>query len=105
MLPDPKIACPYTGFKKSCRAVVAERDCPKFVKIVGVNPNDGQPVDRFGCIDSFMHMLLIENSQMQRQTGAAVEGLRNELIGAIDRARSQAAPLPRTEPRRTIEVS
>ena len=82
MLPDKNIKCPATGFLKSCREIVAECDCPKFVKICGVNPNDGQPVDKFGCVDSFMHMLLIENSQMQRQTGASVESFRNEMVKA-----------------------
>ena len=82
MLPDKNIKCPATGFSKSCREIVADCDCPKFIKISGVNPNDGQPVDKFGCVDSFMHMLLIENSQMQRQTGAAVESFRNEMVKA-----------------------
>ena len=82
MLPDKNIRCPATGFSKSCREIVADYDCPKFVKISGVNPNDGQPVDKFGCVDSFMHMLLIENSQMQHQTGAAVESFRNEMVKA-----------------------
>jgi hypothetical protein len=50
------------------------------VKVTGINPNDGQPVDRFGCVDSFLPMLLIENAQMQRQTGAAVESFRNEMV-------------------------
>src|SRR5258707_1178470 len=80
MLPDLKVKCPHTGFSKSCRSIVAKHDCPKFVKISGVNPNDGQQIDKFGCIDSFLHMLLIENSQQQRQTGAAVESFRNEMV-------------------------
>lgn len=82
MLPDKNIKCPATGFTKSCREIVADCDCPKFVKISGVNPNDGQPVDKFGCVDSFLPMLLIENSQQQRQTGAAVESFRNEMVTA-----------------------
>ena len=82
MLPDKNIKCPATGFAKSCREIVADCDCPKFVKITGVNPNDGQPVDKFGCVDSFLPMLLIENSQQQRQTGAAVESFRNEMVTA-----------------------
>lgn len=80
MLPDPKVRCPATGFTKSCRSIVSKFDCPKFVKICGVNPNDGQPVDKFGCVDSFLPMLLIENSQQQRQTGAAIESFRNEMV-------------------------
>lgn len=90
MLPDPKLKCPATGFARSCREIVAGCDCPKFVKVVGVNPNDGQPVDRFGCIDSFLHMLLIENAQQQRQTGAALESFRNEVV----RAGRAAVPAP-----------
>lgn len=82
MLPDKNVKCPATGFAKSCREIVADCDCPKFVKISGVNPNDGQPVDKFGCVDSFLPMLLIENSQQQRQTGAAVESFRNEMVKA-----------------------
>ncbi len=82
MLPDDAIKCPHTGFAESCRSIVARCNCPKFVKISGVNPNDGQPIDKFGCIDSFLHMLLIENSQQQRQTGAAVESFRNEMVKA-----------------------
>ena len=82
MLPDAKVKCPATGFKTSCRAIVSKHDCPKFVKIVGTNPNDGQKVDKFGCVDSFLPMLLIENSQQQRATGAAVESFRNEMVQA-----------------------
>jgi hypothetical protein len=61
-------------------AALSKHDCPKFVKVTGVNLNDGAPVDRFGCVDSFLPMLLIENAQMQRQTGAAVESFRNEMV-------------------------
>src|SRR5687768_12427660 len=82
MLPDAKMKCPATGFKTSCRAIVSKHDCPKFVKIAGVNPNDGQPVDKYGCVDSFLPMLLIENSQQQRATAAAVESFRNEMVQA-----------------------
>lgn len=82
MLPDAKVKCPATGFTKSCRTIVGKYDCPKFVKISGTNPNDGQQVDKFGCVDSFLPMLLIENSQQQRSTAAAVESFRNEMVQA-----------------------
>lgn len=93
MLPDPKVKCPATGFKTSCRAIVSKYDCPKFVKICGVNPNDGQPVDRFGCVDSFLPMLLIENSQQQRSTAAAVESFRNEMVKANQQTFQALAPM------------
>ena len=36
-----------------------------------------------GCAVTWMPMLLIENSQQQRQTGAAVESFRNESVKVI----------------------
>lgn len=82
MLPDKNLRCPASAFAKSCREIVIEYECPKYVQIRGMDPNTGEPVDRFGCVDSFLPMLLIENSQQQRQTGAAVESFRNEMVKA-----------------------
>lgn len=86
MLPEPKIKCPATAFARSCREIISECDCPKFVKIIGQDPQTGNPVDRFGCVDSFLPLLLIENAQMSRQTGAAVESFRNEVVRANEDA-------------------
>lgn len=80
MLPDQKIKCPATAFKRSCRDIVTQCECPKFVSIKGVDPQSGAVVDRHGCVDSFLPLLLIENAQMARQTGAAVESFRNEVV-------------------------
>jgi capsule polysaccharide export protein KpsE/RkpR len=52
------------------------------MQIRGTNPNTGEPVDEWGCAVTWMPMLLIENSQQQRQTGAAVESFRNETVKA-----------------------
>lgn len=79
MLPDPKIFCPATGFAKSCREIITGCDCPKFVTIRGKDPQTGVEADRHGCVDTFLPLLLIENAQMSRQTGAAVESFRNEM--------------------------
>lgn len=84
MLPDPKVKCPATGFAKSCRDIISKCDCPKFVSIKGRDPQTGAELDRHGCVDSFLPLLLIENAQMSRQTGAAVESFRNEVIKAED---------------------
>jgi capsule polysaccharide export protein KpsE/RkpR len=45
-----------------------------------MNPNTGQEVDHWSCAVTWMPMLTIENSQQQRQTGAAVESFRNEVV-------------------------
>jgi hypothetical protein len=86
--PDPSIKCPYTGFAKPCRELALS--CPKFVHIAGHNPNTGEPVNRYGCSDGFLPMLLIENSQQARQTGAAVESFRNEMV-RLNRASTASA--------------
>lgn len=89
-LPDPNVMCPATGFAKSCRAINAEFVCPKFVAIQGKNPQSDEIVNREGCVDSFLPLLLIEGAQQARQTGAAVESFRNEVVRSNDAAREAA---------------
>ena len=45
-----------------------------------MNPNTGEPVDEWQCAVNLMPILLIENSQQQRSTSAAVESFRNETV-------------------------
>lgn len=56
--------------------------CPMYVHIRGTNPNTGEEVDNWRCSFSWLPVLMIENSQQQRQTGAAVESFRNEMVKA-----------------------
>jgi hypothetical protein len=92
MMPDPKVRCPATAFTRTCREILGECDCPKFVSVKGHDPQTGAVVDRHGCVDSFLPLLLIENAQVSRQTGAAVESLRNEIVkSAEDRQVALAA--------------
>ena len=74
---EPKNNCPLDGFNP-CRKL----DCAWFMNVRGVNPNTGADVDEWGCAIAWMPMLLIENSQQQRGTGAAVESFRNEMVRA-----------------------
>ena len=66
--------CPLTG--DPC----AEHQCEWYTHIIGANPQSGEQIDKFSCAITFLPMLLIENSQQQRQTGAAVESFRNEMV-------------------------
>ena len=54
--------------------------CRFWVYVHGKNPQDGTDVKQGDCAFCWTPMLLIENSQMQRQTGAAVESFRNEMV-------------------------
>lgn len=66
--------CPLV--QKDCLGL----QCNWFTQLRGVNPNTGQEIDEWSCAVTWLPMLLIENSQQQRQTGAAVESFRNEMV-------------------------
>lgn len=74
---ESKTNCPLNSFEP-CK----ELECAWFMKLRGMNPNTGQDVDEWGCSMAWLPILLIENSQQQRQTGAAVESFRNEMVKA-----------------------
>jgi len=66
--------CPLIG--EECMKL----KCEWFTQVRGKNPQTNQDVDEWGCAVTWLPMLLIENSQQQRQTGAAVESARNESV-------------------------
>ena len=72
---EPKNQCPLNNFEP-CKQL----ECAWFLKISGTNPNTGEALDEWGCSIAWMPILLIENSQMTRQTGAANESFRNEMV-------------------------
>lgn len=74
---EAKPNCPLNNFEP-CKQL----DCAWFLKIRGTNPNTGEEVDEWGCSIAWLPVLMIENSQQQRQTGAAVESFRNEMVKA-----------------------
>jgi hypothetical protein len=83
MATDKKIICPLNG--KKCIEDGAIQDgelvaCRFWVHVLGKNPQTGETIDNADCAFCWTPILLIENSQMQRQTGAAVESFRNEMV-------------------------
>lgn len=56
--------------------------CVWHIKMVGTNPTTGETMDEYGCAMSWLPILLVENSQQQKQTSAAVESFRNEMVKA-----------------------
>lgn len=74
---EVKQNCPLNGFEP-CK----QFECAWFMKIQGKNPNDGQDIEEWGCAMSWLPILLIENAQQSRSTGAAVENFRNEMVAA-----------------------
>jgi hypothetical protein len=74
---EPKANCPLDGFKP-CRQL----DCAWFLKISGKDPQSNKEIDEWGCSMAWLPIMMIENSQQQRSTGAAVESFRNEMVKA-----------------------
>jgi hypothetical protein len=74
---EPKANCPLDGFKP-CRQL----ECAWFLKISGKNPQSNKEIDEWGCSMAWLPIMMIENSQQQRSTGAAVESFRNEMVKA-----------------------
>jgi hypothetical protein len=68
--------CPL--IKKDC----LQTKCGWFTQLRGNNPNTGEEIDEWSCAIAWMPVLMIENSKQQRQTGAAVESFRNEMVKA-----------------------
>ena len=66
--------CPF--WRGPCK----EHECRMYIQLHGSNPNTGEPMNKWGCSFEFLPMLMVENSQQQRQTGAAVESFRNEVV-------------------------
>jgi hypothetical protein len=60
--------------------------CPWWCRVVGKNPQSEEMIDDWRCAVALLPMLLIENSQMQRQSGAAIETLRNGLVEGVTEA-------------------
>lgn len=57
-----------------------EHECSKWINVVGNNPQTGESINHWDCADAWTPLLLIENSKVQRETGAAVESFRNEMV-------------------------
>lgn len=76
--------CPL--IKEKC----VRHKCAWFTKVVGLDPQSGQQVDRWGCAVAWLPILTIENSNQQRQTAAGIDKVSNqitrqraEFIGAL----------------------
>lgn len=68
--------------------------CPLWVKVTGKDPqNNLQTFDQWACSLAWLPMLLIENSQRQMQTAAAVGNVSNEVQRASQQSYETTAML------------
>jgi hypothetical protein len=56
--------------------------CPWWTQLRGKHPQSHEDIDKWSCAVAFLPMLLIENAQQTRSTGAAIESFRNEVVEA-----------------------
>ena len=77
---SPGKFCPLIG--KDCIGL----QCSWFTQIRGMNPNTGEEIDDWSCAVTWLTTLMIENSQQQRATGAAIESFRNETVKSTMKA-------------------
>lgn len=84
MAKDAKIICPMMGGEE-CVEDGAIRNgelvkCRFWVNVMGKHPQTGETVNNGDCAIAWMPVLMIENSSVNRQTGAAIESMRNESV-------------------------
>jgi hypothetical protein len=80
---DKKLICPL--LHKECiedgtmvdGEIVA---CKFWVEVEGKHPQTGVDIKQGDCCLNWMPIILIENSKTNRETGAAIESFRNEMV-------------------------
>ncbi len=70
-------ACPFLG-GQPCIGL----KCKMMTQLRGKHPQTGEPIDEWDCAVKWLPVLLIESTQAARESGAAVESLRNEIVEA-----------------------
>lgn len=79
--------CPLGAKCEEVREVNGEQvmfRCDWYIHLRGKHPQREQEIDEWGCAIAWMPILTIENVQQTRQTGAAIESLRNEIVNGQD---------------------
>ena len=84
MAKDAKIICPLMG-GEPCVEDGSVRNgelvaCRFWVYVHGKHPQTGEDIRNGDCAIAWTPVLMIENSKVNRETGAAVESLRNENV-------------------------
>lgn len=90
------------------RAPCIEHRCTWYTQLFGHDPQTQVPLAEYRCAIAWLPIMLAENAQMSRQTGAAVESFRNGLLHEAQRAialasdASDASDAPELLPRRSV---
>ena len=85
MAKDVKILCPMMGGE--CIEDGSIRDgelvaCRFWVNVQGKHPQTGQEISNGDCAIAWTPMQMIENSKVNRETGASIDSFKNEMVKA-----------------------
>jgi len=84
-----RIICPLMGGKECIEdgakvengvGEIEIHACRFWVVVQGKHPQTGADINTGDCAMAWQPILMLENSKVNRETGAAVEGLRNENV-------------------------
>jgi hypothetical protein len=87
MAKDAKILCPLMGCECIEDGSIKDNElvkCRFWINVQGTSPQTGEVVNHYDCSMAWMPVLMIENSKVNRETGAAVESFRNEMVKTND---------------------
>ena len=71
---EPGNFCPLVG--GDCKKF----ECMFWTQLRGKHPQTGAPLDEWDCAVKWLPLLLIEGAKETRQTAAAIESFRNEMV-------------------------
>ena len=89
MAKNAKIICPLN--QKECieDGTVVDGEllaCRFWVTVIGKHPQTGEQINNSDCAFCWTPVLMIENSKVNRETCAAVESFRNEMVKSNETA-------------------
>jgi hypothetical protein len=68
--------------------------CPLWIHLRGKHPQSQAEFDEWACAHAWAPILMIENAQQARQTGAAIESFRNVMLALSTGAQMLEARAP-----------
>ena len=83
---EVRLSCPYGHKCEQVRDGYIER-CVKYIPLKGLDRNTGKEVDEYNCTEVWQVILSTEGNQFTRETGAAIESFRNEMVRDNDEMR------------------
>ncbi len=99
---EKKIICPLMGGEECVQDGAIRNNelvaCRFWIRVVGEDPQTKKMHDHYDCSFAWMPVLMIENSKVNRETGASIDSFRNEMVEANARGATQLLKLLGHEP-------